>query len=216
LAGHRDSSLRIPSPVIVTISNEYGSGALAVAERAVRALGYDYVDRQLPVVVAKRLHITPEAVDASEDSQRTLGELLLDGLERATPELAQATAAEPLDEELVAAVAAAVQEYAAKGNCVIVGRGAFAILGARPDVLRVFMHAPREWRVAHVVETTHVRRDVAEAEIERVDRARIAHIRQWYGLAFGDPQNYDLCIDTARLSAAQSAASIVAAVQART
>jgi cytidylate kinase len=78
------------------------------------------------------------------------------------------------------------------------------------------MHAPREWRVAHVVETTHVRRDVAEAEIERVDRARIAHIRQWYGLAFGDPQNYDLCIDTARLSAAQSAASIVAAVQART
>jgi cytidylate kinase len=65
------------------------------------------------------------------------------------------------------------------------------------------------------VETTHVRRDVAEAEVERVDRARVAHIRQWYGLAFGDPQNYDLCIDTSRLSVAQSAAAIVAAVQAR-
>jgi cytidylate kinase len=215
LAGHRDSSLRIPSPVIVTISNEYGSGALAVAERAARALGYDYIDRQLPVVVAKRLHITPEAVEASEDSQRTLGELLVDGLERATPELAQAVGAEPLDEELVAAVAAAVCEYAAKGDCVIVGRGAFAILGARPDVLRVFMRAPREWRVAHVVETTDVSREIVEGEIERVDRARAAHIRQWYGLAFGDPQNYDLCIDTSRLNAAQSAASIVAAVQAR-
>jgi cytidylate kinase len=201
--------------VIVTISNEYGSGALAVAERAARALGYAYVDRQLPVVVAKRLHITPEAVEASEDSQRTLGELLLDGLERATPELAQAVAAEPLDEELLAAVAAAVREYTSAGDCVIVGRGAFAILGDRPDVLRVFMHAPREWRVAHVVETTRVRPDVAEAEIERVDRARIAYIRQWYGLTFGDLQNYDLCIDTSRLNAAQSAASIVAAVQAR-
>jgi cytidylate kinase len=178
-------------------------------------LGYDYVDRQLPVVVAKRLHITPEAVEASEDSQRTLGELLLDGLERATPELAQAAGADPLDEELLAAVAAAVREYAAKGNCVVVGRGAFAILGARPDVLSVFMHAPREWRIAHVVETTHVARDVAEAEIERVDRARIAYIRQWYGLTFGAPQNYDLCIDTSRLRPAQSSASIVAAVQAR-
>ena len=201
--------------MIVTISNEYGSGALAVAERAARALGYRFVDRQLPVVVAKRLRITPEEVEASEDSRRTLGERLVDSLERATPETAQASAAEPLDEELVAAVAAAVREYAAKGNCVIVGRGAFAILGARPDVLRVFMHAPREWRVAHVMETTHVPRDLAEGEIDRVDRARIAYIRQWYGLTFGDPQNYDLCIDSSRLDAAQSAASIVAAVQAR-
>ena len=149
--------------MVVTISNQYGSGALAVSERAARALGYRYVDRQLPVVVAKRLHITPEAVEASEDSRRTLGERLVDSLERATPETAEASAAEPLDEELLAAVAAAVREYAAKGNCVIVGRGAFAILGARPDVLRVFMHAPREWRVAHVMETTHVPRDLAEA-----------------------------------------------------
>jgi CMP/dCMP kinase len=202
--------------VVVTISNQYGSGALAVAERAARALGYRYVDRQLPVVVAKRLHITPEAVEASEDSRRTLGERLVDSLERATPETAEASAAEPLDEELLAAVAAAVREYAAKGNCVIVGRGAFAILGARPDVLRVFMHAPREWRVAHAMETTHVPRDLAEGEIDRVDRARIAYIRQWYGLTFGDPQNYDLCIDSSRLDAAQSAATIVAAVQART
>jgi cytidylate kinase len=201
--------------VIVTISNQYGSGALAVAARAARALGYRFVDRQLPVVVAKRLHITPEAVEASEDSRRTLGERLVDSLERATPETAQASAAEPLDEELLAAVAAAVREYAAKGSCVIVGRGAFAILGARPDVLRVFMRAPREWRVAHVMETTHVPRDLAEGEIDRVDRARTAYIRQWYGLSFGDPQNYDLCIDTSRLDAAQSAASIVAAVQAR-
>jgi cytidylate kinase len=201
--------------VIVTISNQYGSGALAVAARAARALGYRFVDRQRPVVVGKRLHITPEAVEASEDSRRTLGERLVDSLERATPETAQASAAEPLDEELLAAVAAAVREYAAKGSCVIVGRGAFAILGARPDVLRVFMRAPREWRVAHVMETTHVPRDLAEGEIDRVDRARTAYIRQWYGLSFGDPQNYDLCIDTSRLDTAQSAASIVAAVQAR-
>jgi cytidylate kinase len=177
-------------------------------------LGYDYIDRQLPVVVAKRLHITPEAVEASEDSQRTLGELLLDGQERATPELAQA-ATDPLDEELRAAVATAVREYSAKGDCIIVGRGAFAILGARPDVLRVFMHAPREWRVTLVMEREHETRDRAEGEIDRVDRARIAYVRQWYGLAFGDMQNYDLCIDTSRLNAAQSAASIVAAVHAR-
>jgi cytidylate kinase len=207
--------LRISSPVIVTVSNEYGSGALAIASRAAEMLGYRYVDRQLPVVVAKRLRITPEAVEASEDSQRSLGERLIDSLERATPELAEATATQPLDEELVRAVAQAVREAASAGHCVIVGRGAYAILGERPDVLRVFMHAPRDWRISHVTKTSNVSREIAEAELERVDRARIAYIRQWYGLTFGDMRNYDLCIDTSRLEAVQSCAAVVAAVRAR-
>jgi CMP/dCMP kinase len=202
--------------VIVTISNEYGTGALAIAQQAARELGYEYVDQQLPVVVAKRLRITPQAVEASEDSQRSLGERLLSSLELATPELAQATAAQPLEEELLAAVRDAVRELAEKGECVIVGRGASAILGARPDVLRVFMYAPRAWRLARVAEMAHIARDVAEAELDRVDRARVAYIRQWYGLVFGDPRNYDLCIDTSRLGTAQSSAAIVAAVRART
>jgi CMP/dCMP kinase len=201
--------------VIVTISNEYGSGALAIAKRVAAELGYEYVDRQLPVVVAKRLHVRPEVVEASEDAEPTLGERFLSGLERATPELAEASAAEPLDEELFRAVQAAVREYASRGNAVILGRGASAILGARPDVLRIFVHAPREWRVARVARGAGIRREDAEAELDRVDRARSAYIREWYGLTFGDLRSYDLCIDASRLDAEQCTALIVAAVRAR-
>jgi cytidylate kinase len=197
----------------VTVSNEYGSGALDIAERVAGTLGYEYVDQQLPVVVAKRLRVTPEAVEANEDAAPTLGERFLSGLERATPELAEASAAEPFDEELLHAVQDAVREYAARGNVVIVGRGASAILGARPDVLRVFIHAPREWRIERVAETMKTSREVAQAEVDRVDRARAAYMRDWYGSTFGDPQNYDLCIDASRLSAAQCNALIVAAVR---
>jgi cytidylate kinase len=207
--------LRTLFPVIVTISNEYGSGALAIAKRIAETLGYEYVDRQLPVVVAKRLRITPEAVDAEEDAQRSLGERLLTGLERATPELAQASAAEPFDEELFRAVQQAVREYAARGNVVIVGRGASAILGARDDVVRVFMYAPRSWRIERVVQASGERRELAETEVDRVDRSRAAYMRERYGLTFGDVHEYDLCIDTSRQDAAQSAALIVSAVRAR-
>jgi CMP/dCMP kinase len=199
----------------VTVSNEYGSGALAVAKRIAAALGYEYVDQQLPVVVAKRLRVTPEAVEANEDAARSLGELLLSGLERATPELAEASATEPFDEELFRAVQAAVREYAARGNAVILGRGASAILGPRPDVLRVFIYAPREWRVERVVQTTRTRREVAEAELERVDRARSAYMKDRYGLVFGDPRNYDVCVDASRIDPAQCVALVVAAVRAR-
>jgi cytidylate kinase len=201
--------------VIVTVSNEYGSGALEIAARVADELGYEYVDRQLPVVVAKRLQVSPEAVEANEDAAPTLGERFLTVLERATPELAE-TAAEPFDAELLRAVQAAVRDYAARGNVVIVGRGASAILGARPDVLRVFIHAPRDWRIGRVVATIGVPPQVARSEIDRIDHARAAYLRDWYGLQFGDSRNYDLCIDTSRFDAVRSAALIVAAVRERT
>jgi CMP/dCMP kinase len=201
--------------VIVTVSNEYGSGALEIAARVAKELGYTYVDQQLPVVVAKRLRVSREAVEANEDAAPTLGERFLSGLERATPELAEASINEPFDEELFRAVQDAVREYAARGRVVIVGRGASAILGARPDVLRVFIYAPRDCRIARLVESARTRHEIAEAEVDRIDKARSAYIRDWYSLAFGDPQNYDLCIDTSRLGTAECAALIVAAARAR-
>jgi len=42
--------------MIVTVSNQYGAGALAVARQAAGELGYRLIDQELPVVVAKRLH----------------------------------------------------------------------------------------------------------------------------------------------------------------
>ena len=116
---------------------------------------------------------------------------------------------------MVAAVADAVNAYARRGNCVIVGRGAWAILRDRQDVVRVFMHAPREWRIVHIVAETHVSTEAAAAEIERVDRARVAYIKEWYGRSFADARNYDLVLDTSRIPPAQCAAAIVAAVRGR-
>lgn len=199
--------------MVITISNQYGSGALEIAERVAAILGYAYVDRQLPVVVAKRLRVRPDAVEANEDASPTLGERFLTGLERATPELAASSTVEDFDEEVLRAVQEAVREYAERGDAVIVGRGAAAILGTRPGVLRVFLHAPRDWRIAHVCESTGATRAIAESELDRVDRARTEYLRQWYGLAFGDPRNYDVCIDVSRFTPTQCVNLIVAATQ---
>ncbi|HEY5425737.1 MAG TPA: cytidylate kinase-like family protein [Candidatus Tumulicola sp.] len=201
--------------MVVTVSNEYGSGALAIAKRAADELGCDYVDGQLPVVVAKRLSISPEEVEANEDTGRTLGERLLASLELATPELAASSSVPPFDKELLEAVRRAVREYAAAGNVVIIGRGGGVILGRDPGVLRVFMYAPREWRIAHVMKAYHTDLKTTETEVDGVDRMRTAYLHDWYGAKFGDPGNYDLCIDTSRFGEVQSAALIVAAARIR-
>lgn len=200
--------------MIVTISNEYGSGGVSVAARAAELLSYEFVDRQLPVVVAKKLQITPEDVEAGEDPGRSVGERLLEGLELATPELAESVP-EPYDEEVLRAVQAAVREYAARGDVVIVGRAAGVILGRGPGVLRVFMHAPREWRIERIARGFGVDAKAARAEVDRIDRARAAYLRDWYEARFGDPLYNDLAIDTSTFGEEGSAALIAAAVRSR-
>ncbi len=199
--------------MVVTVSNEYGAGAVAIAARVAGELGYECVDRQLPVVVAKRFGISPEEVEANEDTARTLGERWLTSLERATPELAVSSTVPPFDQALLEAVQDAVRDYAARGNAVIVGRGAGVILKDAPGILRVFLHAPREWRIAHVMAAFGTDRKTTEAEVDRIDRMRAAYLSDWYGVRFGDPANYDLCVDTSRFDESQCVAIIIRALR---
>ncbi|MDQ6931986.1 MAG: cytidylate kinase-like family protein [Candidatus Eremiobacteraeota bacterium] len=186
--------------MIVTISNEYGSGALGIAQAAAGRLGYRFIDEQLPVVVAKRLRTSPQAVDAVQDSRRGFGARLLAGLEKATPELQGISGQnQSFDEQCLHQVEAAVREFASSGNVVLFGRGANAILGRRPDVLRVFIYAPRMWRTRRLMEELGVSEKAASDEIARVDDARGAYTRDHYRMRWGDPAHYDLSLDAARL-----------------
>ncbi len=200
--------------MIITISNLYGSHALAVAQLAAQRLSYEYVDEQLPVVVAKRLQTTPHAVESAEDTGEGVGDRMLRALESGTPEVTMPPGPS-FDEELLREVQETVREYAAHGNVVLVGRGGHAILGRRADVLRVFMYAPRDWRVHHIMENAGVDQATASAEVDRVDRARAKYIAAHYGLKWTEAENYDLCIDVSTLGTQGAADIIVRAAQER-
>jgi len=201
--------------VIVTISNLYGCGAVAIAQRVAAELGYELIDSQLPVVVAKRMQITPVQAQAADETGRSLGARLLSSLELATPEVAVTGFGQTFDEEYVREVQEAVREFAALGNVVIVGRGAGAVLGRRPDVVRIFMYAPRDWRIERIVAELSLEYKAAASEVDRIDRARRAHLRDWYNVEIGSPAIVDLGIDTATFGTEGSAKLVIDAVHAR-
>lgn len=201
--------------MIVTISNLYGAGAVAIAARAAATLRYTLVDRQLPVVVAKRMRISRQAAQEAEETGRSLGSRLLSSLELATPEVMTQNFGETFDETILREVQRAVRDYAARGNVVIVGRGAAVILGRRHDVLRVFMHAPREWRIERLATEFGTDQKAAAAEVDRIDKARAAYLKDWYGVAFGSSEIVDLSIDTATFGEEACASLVVSAVHAR-
>lgn len=200
--------------VILTISNEYGCGAVAIARATAAELGYAVIDRELPTVVAKRLNVLPDDIEGREDREPSLVERMLSTLESATPEAG--ISVEPrFDETLFRGVQAAVREFAARGNVVLIGRGAGLVLAGRSDVLRVFVHAPREWRVARVARESGASEKLAASEVDRIDRARRAYVRDWYAAHFGDPALYDLSLNAATLGEHGCIAAIVAGVRAR-
>jgi cytidylate kinase len=199
--------------VIVTISRSYGASALAVSRAVAEKLGYRLVDEQLPVVAASRLGTSADIVQTATERPRGFGERVLEQLGGGVPEASQPPATDDSPAEMRRAIEEAVREEAAAGNAVIVGRMGGAILGPRPDVLRVFVKAPMDWRVAHVAASLGVDDAAARAEIGRIDEARRTYAREGYRVTWGDPRNYDLVVDTAKFGIDGTAGVIVAAVR---
>ena len=202
--------------MIVTISRAYGAGAHDIAELVAERLGYRLADAELPVVVAARLGTTSDVVESVAEREPSFGERVMQQLGGGIPETSQpgATTEDDFSVETRRAIEVAVREIAAGGDAIVIGRMASAILGARPDVLRVFLHAPLAWRVAHVAHSLGVGEAVARDEVARVDEARRRYAKEHYRVAWGDPRNYDLVLDTSRFGATGSADVIVAAVRA--
>jgi cytidylate kinase len=200
--------------MIVTISRSYGADGLAVSRRVAEQLGYRLIDEQLPVVAASRLGTSADVVQTAAERPRGFGERVLEQLGGGLPEAAQPPSEDRFPAELRNAIEQAIREEAADGDAVILGRMAAAVLGPRPDVLRVFLYAPLFWRIAHVAESLGVSEGEARAEIARIDEARRTYAREGYGVAWGDPRTYDLLLDSSRFGVDGTASVIVAAVRA--
>lgn len=101
-----------------------------------------------------------------------------------------------------------VQELAAKGPCIIVGRCADFVLRSSPRVLRIFCCCDRADAVARCVEEYDLPESEAEAEIERVNRNRSNHYEFYTGQRWSDPHHYDLMVNTGHVSLEAAAALI--------
>jgi len=89
-----------------------------------------------------------------------------------------------------------IQKIAENGSCVIVGRAADYVLRDRKDVVRIFVHAPLEYRIGRVMEVYGDTRTEAERNILHSDKARASFYKYISGLKWGEKEQYDLVIDS--------------------
>ncbi|HEX7432715.1 MAG TPA: cytidylate kinase-like family protein [Anaerolineaceae bacterium] len=169
---------------VITLSREFGSLGMIVAQRVAENLGYRLVGRELINQAALRS-------GAPEVALAVIDELNLLGL----------TVSSDSIDAYVRAVKAVVDELAQEGNVVIVGRGGQVILRGRPDVLCVLMVAPQALRIERIAQRQSIPWAAARAQIEASDRHRRRFLKHFYNVKWDDPDLYDLVINTASTSA---------------
>ena len=92
-----------------------------------------------------------------------------------------------------------ILEYATYDNCVIVGRCVNYVFKDRPNTLRVFIHAPWEFRVEKASEKISGSREDVEKFLLKDDKRKQEYYRKFAGGVWNDATNYDLCLNSGKL-----------------
>jgi cytidylate kinase len=187
--------------MLITVSRQYGAGGSEVAVRIARTLGWRVVDNELVERVAARAGLAPADVAQREERVSTFIERLARTLVAATPELvvppeAGGTAPEA---DLVRITERVVEEVAAEGRVVLVGRAAPAVLVRERDAIHVKVVAPRDWRIRVIAQRLGMPLEEAATLTDETDRNRSRYHRQHYQRDWADPANYHLVLNTAAL-----------------
>lgn len=180
----------------ITIAREYGAGGGEVARKLAEALGWRVLDREL-------LHQAAQ-IEQMPDAE-------LDRLDEQAVSMADRFRLHPPHQKYLHGLTEAVRQAAQQGDVVIVGRGARHLLGDMPDAFHLRLVAPREWRAERMAKLEGWSPDQARARCLEVDRTRELFTRYFFGDVAVQPAQYDLLVNTARVSL-EDVTCVVAAV----
>ncbi len=208
--------------MLITIARQLGSGGGRLGQEVAERLGMTYVDREILLRAAEMADVSEEAIRDTDERRPSILERMSAYIIGYQAPLApeymppDVLFAPPLPHDAVRRlIEDVIRQIAAKGNVVIVGRGAQVILRGHEPSLHVYVYAPLETRVRAIAERDHVSPQVALQRAHESDRDRAGYLRSYYGVDWHDPDLYDLIINTGRIPLADAVELVVVAARAR-
>ena len=168
--------------VIITIARQHGSSGKEIGRVVAEKLGIPFYYKEMTALAAQESGLDKEFVSGINKNAPHL----LYNLYISTKVVRLAVTAQHK----------IIEKIADNGSCVIVGRAADYVLKDRENVVRIFIGAPKEYRIGRVMEVYGDSRDEAEDSICHSDKARAAYYRHISGKRWGDEKNYDLVVDS--------------------
>lgn len=178
-----DIALKPSKPgVIITIAREHGSSGKQIGKCVANALGIPFYYKEMITLAAKESGLNREFIsDIHKNSPDIMRDLYLSS---------------NAVQYAIKAQDAIIREIAENGSCVIVGRAADYILKDYDNVVRIFIHAPQDYRIQRIMDVYGDTPKEARVNIERSDKARASYYEHISGTHWGDARNYELTVDS--------------------
>ena len=185
-----DDSASAPHTVIV-IGRQYGSGGHDIGKELAEKLGFSFYDNEIIQMTAGSTGYTPKFVQEHEENMTN--SFLYDLVSQMY--IYSDTQEAPRD-AIFESEGKVIRSLADQENCVILGRCADYFLRERPNCLKVYLHAPEDYRVKRIMDTENLSEEDARQKVRRMDRRRSDNYHYYTRRIWGHSKNYDLTIDT--------------------
>ena len=197
--------LERPQAVTVAVSREAGARGVSVATAVAARLGW-------PVYPQDALDSLAHDADARAELLRDMPTAAVQWADLETAKLLVGRKLAP--DHPAAAVARLIFALAAKGECVLVGRGAGFLL-PRATTVHVRVVAPFDDRAGYLAQLLRLTADEGAKEVIQRDRRRAEVIAELSDRAVHDPASYDAMLNSARLPDALIAEVVAGLVRAK-
>lgn len=182
----------------ITIARGFGSGGRTIGKMLSEDLGMKYYDKDLIRLASEESGIN-ESFFGRVDEKLKGSFLRKGGVYKGdiiSPDSPEFTS----DQNLFNYQAKIIKQLADKEPAIIVGRCADYILRDRDDVIRVFIYCDMPTATKNVVDMYGISEKEAQRIIIKTDKERSEYFKHYTGMDWENAQNYNLCLDTSRLS----------------
>lgn len=185
---------------IITIGRQFGSGGRSIGQKIAEKLDIHFYDKELISIAAKKSGTDPEIFkDVDEKAANSLLYSLSTGMYGFGSGFS-AMGDLPVNDKLYLLQHKIIKEIAEKESCVIVGRCADYVLRENPNCVNIFIYADMAFRKEQSVKKHGIDEARAEHIINKTDKSRANYYSFYSGQKWGMAENYDLCINSSKLS----------------
>ena len=192
--------------LVITFGRQYGSCGKELAGILAKKLDIPIYDEDMIKLASKELNLDEDTVRKEEEVPRNeLVHALTAGGMFAAKEYEAATS-----DIMFEVQSQIVLDLAKKSSCIIVGRCSNYVLDqAKIPTIDIFVVANLGDRIKHIAERDHVSYEKAKQYVNKTEKRREAYYNYYTSYEWGNPQYYDLCVNTSNMDMEELAEHIV-------
>lgn len=198
--------------IVITISRQFGSGGRSVGRLVAQKLGIPFYDKELVEQVALESGFAPKFVEENGEHAPGSSVFAYAFAPQGVPGVMNGMSTADF---LWKIQCSTILQLAEQGSCVIVGRNADYILKDHPNAIHAYIHADIPHRADRIVRLYGESEKSPETRLAEKDKRRKLNYQHYTGRTWGAAENYDICINTGKISVEQAAELIIAMVNGR-